>query len=92
MDGAEEIKVNIVGKEKAVSARVVGEDHDLDLAVLKIDAGDNLPVLKLGSSNDIAVGNWVIAIGNPYGLDHTVTVGVISAKGRPVICSGQEIP
>lgn len=84
VDGAEEIKVNIVGKEKAVSARVVGEDHDLDLAVIKIDAGDNLPVLKLGSSNDIAVGNWVIAIGNPYGLDHTVTVGVISAKGRPV--------
>ncbi len=84
VDGAEEIQVNLVGREKPLPAKVIGDDHDLDLAVLKIDAGDNLPVLKLGNSNDIAVGSWVIAIGNPYGLDHTVTVGVISAKGRPV--------
>ncbi len=84
VEGAEEIQVNLVGREKPLPARVIGYDYDLDLAVLKIDAGEDLPVLKLGNSNDIAVGSWVIAIGNPYGLDHTVTVGVISAKGRPV--------
>jgi serine protease Do len=84
IDGAQEIQVNVVGKNKAIPAEVVGSDHDLDLAVLKIDAGSDLPVLELGNSSAVAVGNWVIAIGNPYGLDHTVTVGVISAKGRPV--------
>lgn len=84
VQGAQEIQVNIVGRKSSVPAKVVGADHELDLAVLKIDAGNNLPVLKLGSSSAVSVGNWVIAIGNPYGLDHTVTVGVISAKGRPV--------
>jgi Do/DeqQ family serine protease len=81
---AQQIQVTLVGRTKPVSARVVGKDHDLDLAVLKIDAGSGLPYLRLGDSDKIAVGNWVIAIGNPYGLDHTVTVGVISAKGRPI--------
>jgi Do/DeqQ family serine protease len=81
---AQEIQVTIVGRSKPVRARVVGADHDLDLAVLKVDAGSNLPTLKLGNSDQVAVGEWVIAIGNPYGLDHTVTVGVISAKGRPI--------
>ena len=84
VQGAQEINVNIVGKKSAVPAKVVGTDHELDLAVLKIDTGKDLPVLKLGKSSAVAVGNWVIAIGNPYGLDHTVTVGVISATGRPV--------
>jgi serine protease Do len=84
VEGAQEIQVSITGKNKPVSAQLVGADRELDLAVLKINAGNNLPTLKLGNSNDVAVGNWVIAIGNPYGLDHTVTVGVISAKGRPV--------
>ncbi len=64
--------------------QVVGSDKDLDLAVLKINDGSNLPYLKLGDSDQIRVGDWAIAIGNPYGLDHTVTVGVISAKGRPM--------
>jgi S1-C subfamily serine protease len=84
IEGAQVINVSIVGRSRPVPARVVGADRELDLAVLKVDAGNNLPTLKLGSSNDIEVGNWVIAIGNPYGLDHTVTVGVISAKGRPI--------
>lgn len=84
IEGAQEIQVTLVGKAKSVPARVVGQDRELDLAVLKIDAGKNLPTFKLGNSDRIAVGNWVIAIGNPYGLDHTVTVGVISAKGRPI--------
>ncbi|MDD2555665.1 MAG: trypsin-like peptidase domain-containing protein [Syntrophaceticus sp.] len=84
ISGAQKIQVNLAGEDDPLPAEVIGSDHDLDLAVLKVDAGSDLPVLKLGSSSDVAVGNWVIAIGNPYGLDHTVTVGVISAKGRPV--------
>jgi serine protease Do len=62
IDGAQEIQVNVVGKNKAIPAEVVGSDHDLDLAVLKIDAGSDLPVLELGNSSAVAVGNWVIAI------------------------------
>ncbi len=84
VSGAQQIMVTITGRSKPVQARIVGSDRELDLAVLKVDAGSNLPTLKLGNSDRIAVGNWVIAIGNPYGLDHTVTVGVISAKGRPI--------
>ncbi|MEW6424389.1 MAG: trypsin-like peptidase domain-containing protein [Bacillota bacterium] len=84
INGATRITVTIQGFAEPLPAQVVGADYDLDLAVLKVDAGRALPVLKLGDSDKIKVGNWVIAIGNPFGLDHTVTVGVISAKGRPV--------
>lgn len=84
ISGADEIKVTLAGREEPYPARKVGADHDLDLAVLKIDAGEELPTIPLGNSDSTRVGDWVIAIGNPYGLDHTVTVGVISAKGRPV--------
>lgn len=83
INGANKITVTIQGYKNPLQASVIGEDYDLDLAVLKVQA-KNLPYLKMGDSNKIRVGNWVIAIGNPYGLDHTVTVGVISAKGRPV--------
>ncbi len=83
ISGAGRITVTIQGYKNPFTASVIGEDYDLDLAVLKVQA-KNLPALKLGDSNKTRVGNWVIAIGNPYGLDHTVTVGVISAKGRPV--------
>ncbi|MEW6447406.1 MAG: trypsin-like peptidase domain-containing protein [Bacillota bacterium] len=81
---AAEIKVTVSGFKEPFNARVVGSDYDLDLAVLKIDAPKKLPFLKLGDAERARVGDWVIAIGNPYGLDHTVTVGVISAKGRPI--------
>lgn len=84
IDGAQQIKVTIMGKAQPVTAQVVGSDRDLDLAVLRVNAGNNLPYLKMGDSDKIQVGSWAIAIGNPYGLDHTVTVGVISAKGRPI--------
>jgi len=80
---ATEINVYLANQEKSLPAKVVGSDEELDLAVLKINA-TKLPYLKLGNDNNIRVGEWVIAIGNPYGLDHTVTAGVISAKGRPV--------
>jgi len=82
--GASEIMVTVVGYDEPFKAEVIGEDFDLDLAVIKIDAPKPLPTLKLGDSEKVRVGEWVIAIGNPYGLDHTVTVGVVSAKGRPV--------
>lgn len=82
--GAEQVKVYLTSRQEPYEGKVVGTDAELDLAVVKIEAGSDLPILKLGDSNQTKVGNWVIAIGNPYGLDHTVTVGVISAKGRPV--------
>ncbi|MDA8337635.1 MAG: trypsin-like peptidase domain-containing protein [Peptococcaceae bacterium] len=84
IQGAGSVTVTLAGQDKSFPAQVVGSDYSLDLAVLKINDGDNLPVLPLGSSNQARVGDWVIAIGNPYGLDHTVTVGVLSAKGRPI--------
>jgi serine protease Do len=62
-------------------AKLVGTDAKSDVAVIKID-GQNLPVLPRGNSDKLAVGEWVIAIGNPFGLTHTMTVGVVSAKGR----------
>jgi S1-C subfamily serine protease len=61
----------------------VGQDSELDLAVLKID-GSGYPTVPLGDSNKMRVGDAVVAIGEPYGLDHTVTTGVVSAKGRPI--------
>ncbi|MGO0123552.1 S1C family serine protease [Desulfothermobacter acidiphilus] len=84
IDGASQITVTVTGFSQPFKARVVGSDYDLDLAVLKIDLPKKVPYLKLGDSNKMRVGDWVIAIGNPYGLDHTVTVGVLSAKGRPI--------
>jgi len=83
ISGADTIEVTLATRSEPYQARLVGSDHDLDLAVLKIDAS-GLPALSLGDSDSTRVGDWAIAIGNPYGLDHTVTIGVISAKGRPV--------
>ena len=90
IDGATEINVYLTSRQEPYPAEVIGADAELDLAVIKIKAGTNLPMLKLGDSTKTKVGNWVIAIGNPYGLDQTVTVGVISAKGRPVVIDGTE--
>jgi serine protease Do len=64
------------------TAKVIGGDNKTDVALLKIDAGHELAVAPLGNSDDLKVGQWVMAIGNPFGFDHTVTVGVVSAKGR----------
>ncbi|MFA5881212.1 MAG: trypsin-like peptidase domain-containing protein [Eubacteriales bacterium] len=89
IDGTSEIQVKMTGFDKPVKATVVGSDADLDLAVLKVSVNKNLPALKLGDSVKTEVGSWVIAIGNPLGLDHTVTVGVISAKSRPLTISNR---
>ena len=90
VNGADNVKVYLTSRQEPYTAQIIGFDAELDLAVLKIEAGMELPILKLGDASKIKVGNWVIAIGNPYGLDHTVTVGVISAKGRPVTIEGNQ--
>jgi serine protease Do len=79
---ADKIEVTLADG-KSFPAEVVGTDPTFDLAVIKIDA-KNLPVLELGDSDEIRVGEWVVAIGNPYGFESSVTVGVISAKNRSV--------
>ena len=80
VDGAENIKVDLSDR-RTLDAKVVGSDPPSDLAVLKINAS-NLPVLTLGDSDRARVGDVVLAIGNPLGLDQTVTAGIVSAKGR----------
>lgn len=83
IEGAEKISVLVKGHKKAYDAKLIGADPSLDLAVLKIE-GKEFPTLPLGDSDKIRVGNWVIAIGSPFGLENTVTIGVISAKERPI--------
>src|SRR6266540_1801488 len=78
---AESIRVKL-SNEKVYDGKVVGEDPKTDLAIVKIAARQELPVAVLGDSEKLQVGQWAIAIGNPFGLDRTVTVGVISATGR----------
>lgn len=86
IEKSDEIKVTLdSGKE--YDARVIGTDPKTDIALIKIDAQEPLPVAELGNSEALEVGEWVVAIGNPFGLSQTVTVGVVSAKGR-VIGSG----
>ncbi len=77
---AEEIIVKLSDRRQ-LEAKIVGSDPRSDIALLKIDATD-LPVVKLGSSTQIKVGQWVLAIGSPFGFDHSVTAGIVSAKGR----------
>jgi serine protease Do len=77
---ASEVVVKLTDRRE-FRAKVLGSDPQSDVAVLKIDA-KNLPVVPLASNNDLKVGEWVLAIGSPFGLDNTVTAGVVSAKGR----------
>ncbi|HEY6837685.1 MAG TPA: DegQ family serine endoprotease [Geobacteraceae bacterium] len=84
--GADEIKVKLADNRE-FKAEIKGLDEKLDLALLKIDTKESLPAARLGDSDAIQVGEWVMAIGNPFGLAETVTAGIVSAKGR-VIGSG----
>ncbi len=86
VENADKIEV-ILKNEKEYEAEVIGRDSNTDLALIKIKSGHDLPELKFGDSDALKVGQWVMAIGNPFGLDHTVTAGIVSAKGR-VIGSG----
>jgi len=81
--GADRVTVKLSDGREFRDARVLGQDTRTDVAVVKIPA-DNLPTLPTGESNNVQVGDWAIAVGNPYGLDRTLTVGVISAKNRQV--------
>jgi len=78
----DKIMVKLMDEKKELKATVIGTDSKTDLAILKIKGFGKFPTVKLGDSEAIRVGEWAIAIGNPFGLDETVTVGVISAKGR----------
>ena len=80
VDGADLVKVALLD-HRSFKAKVVGHDAQTDVAVLKIDASD-LPTVSLGDDSKTRVGEWALAIGNPFGLDFTVTAGIISAKGR----------
>jgi serine protease Do len=80
---AEKIVVTLQNK-KDYQAKVVGSDEKTDLALIKIDAQEVLPVAPLGDSDRLRVGDWVVAIGNPFGLAETVTAGIVSAKGRVI--------
>jgi len=82
---AEKIEVKLHNGKK-YTARIIGKDKQTELALIKIEA-KNLPFVEWGDSKAIEVGDWVLAIGNPLGLDHTVTAGIISAKGRDVFGS-----
>lgn len=87
VDGADEVYVTLTDKRE-FKAKIIGADKRTDVALVKIE-GSNLPRLTVGDSNKIRVGEWVIAIGSPFGLDNTVTAGIVSAKARD---TGEYLP
>ena len=89
VDSADKITVKIHGEPTEYKAKLIGIDHELDLAVIKIDAGRTLPYVPVGNSDAVQVGDWAVAIGSPFGLEASVTAGIVSAKGRNEIGSGQ---
>ena len=86
VEGADEIKVKLSDQHE-FDAKIIGRDQKTDIALIKIKSGQGLHIAKLGDSDKLEIGEWVMAIGNPFGLEQTVTVGIVSAKGR-VIGSG----
>jgi serine protease Do len=84
IDEADEVKVTLSGEDKPITAKVVGRDAEADLALLKIDGRTGLHHLEFADSDAAKVGQWVLAIGNPFGLQNTVTKGIISATGRVI--------
>ena len=81
VDGADELTVTLNENSKEYSARIIGADKTTDLALIKIDA-KNLPAIVIANSDDVKIGEWVLAVGNPLGLNNTVTAGIVSAKAR----------
>jgi serine protease Do len=84
IDEADEVKVTLSGEDKPITAKVIGRDTEADLALIKIDGKTGLHYLEFADSDAAKVGQWVLAIGNPFGLQNTVTKGIISATGRVI--------
>lgn len=88
VDGADELTVTL-NDNREFSARIIGTDKTSDLALIKVD-GKNLPFLVVGDSEKLKIGEWVIAVGNPFNLNSTVTAGIVSAKARSLYANGVE--
>ncbi len=84
---ASEIEITLNNK-KSYKAKLIGTDSKMDIALLKIDADEKLPYTAFGNSDSVKVGEWVLAVGNPYNLTSTVTAGIVSAKARDIGSSG----
>ncbi len=81
VSGADEIFVRLSDRRE-LEAQLIGSDPRSDLALLKVDAGGDLPVVRMGKSSELKTGEWVLAIGSPFGFEYSVTAGIVSAKGR----------
>jgi serine protease Do len=88
---AQNIEVVLNNKKKSYAAKLIGTDPSTDLALLKIDASD-LPAIKMTNSDELQIGEWVIAVGNPFNLTSTVTAGIVSAKGRNINVVNNQFP
>jgi serine protease Do len=82
VEKAQKVEVVVPGRKKKHRAEILGTDKQTDIAVLKIEPDSPLPAARFGDADAVSVGQWVLAIGNPYGLDGTVSFGIVSAKGR----------
>ncbi|MBS3912892.1 MAG: trypsin-like peptidase domain-containing protein [Bacteroidetes bacterium] len=91
ISGAEKLTVVLNNQKKEYAAKVIGADPSSDLALLKIDAGD-LPAIAFANSDNVMVGDWVLAVGNPFNLTSTVTAGIVSAKGRNINLVQNQFP
>ncbi len=87
IDKADRVRVRFMDDPPGVQheAKVLGSDQETDLAVIKVDVDHALPAAKMGNSDSLQVGDWVLAVGSPFGLSETVTAGIISAKGRDIV-------
>jgi serine protease Do len=84
IEGADKISVALKDQDEELSAEIIGRDPQTDIALIKVNTRQKLPTAEIGNSEALQVGQWVVAIGNPFGLEHTVTAGIVSAKGRVI--------